>query len=205
MNTTLANEPPLITIDPIENHTIGDIIFITGTTNLPVTNNLMMNIYSSSIACPVAGNGENPNPENCEKNIAQTPGISIIPDLPGSNMWSINATDTVKDFDINESPYLIQIQSEENISIAADQQFNLLPPQAPFITIDPIGNQTIGDVFCINGTTNLPVTDNLLMTIASEQTWICWIAPVGASKCEDNNIAQITDVSITPDQSGPNR
>ena len=27
----------------------------------------------------------------------------------------------------------------------------------PFITIDPIGNHTIGDVFFINGTTNLAV------------------------------------------------
>ena len=31
-----------------------------------------------------------------------------------------------------------------------------------FITIDPIGNHSVSDVFFINGTTNLPVGDTLL-------------------------------------------
>ena len=36
------------------------------------------------------------------------------------------------------------------------------PSQAPFITIDPIGNHTVGDIFFINGTTNLGHWENTL-------------------------------------------
>ncbi|MGA2698405.1 MAG: hypothetical protein ABSE74_02060 [Methanoregula sp.] len=37
--------------------------------------------------------------------------------------------------------------------------------ETPFITIDPIGNHAIGDVFFINGTTNLPAGEDLSMSI----------------------------------------
>ena len=33
--------------------------------------------------------------------------------------------------------------------------------QAPFVTINPIGNYTLGNMLYINGTTNLPVNDTL--------------------------------------------
>ncbi len=40
-------------------------------------------------------------------------------------------------------------------------------PVEPYIMIDPIGNHVIGDIFFINGTTNLPVSQNLTMEIVS--------------------------------------
>jgi hypothetical protein len=44
--------------------------------------------------------------------------------------------------------------------------FSILPavayPDDPFITIDPSGNHSIGDVFFINGTTNLPANDTII-------------------------------------------
>ena len=46
------------------------------------------------------------------------------------------------------------------ISVCAEN-VTMTPVTTPFITIDPIGNHTVGDVFFINGTTNLPVTEKL--------------------------------------------
>jgi hypothetical protein len=50
-------------------------------------------------------------------------------------------------------------------SVSADA--NVTPTTTPFITIDPIGNHAIGDVFFINGTTNLAASnDSLSLNIA---------------------------------------
>ncbi len=42
---------------------------------------------------------------------------------------------------------------------------NVTPNTTPFITIDPIGNHTIDEVFFINGTTSLPANNELLLDI----------------------------------------
>ncbi len=38
-----------------------------------------------------------------------------------------------------------------------------------FITIDPVGNQTLGDEFFINGTTNLPLNETIFVAIYPQQ------------------------------------
>ena len=40
---------------------------------------------------------------------------------------------------------------------------NTTPDTTPFITIDPVGNHTIDEVFFINGTTNLPANNEPLL------------------------------------------
>ena len=51
------------------------------------------------------------------------------------------------------------------IPMARADNGNVTPVTTPFITIDPIGNHTIGDVFFVNGSTNLPVSDTLFILI----------------------------------------
>ena len=53
------------------------------------------------------------------------------------------------------------------VPIANAENVNVTPVTTPFITIDPIGKHTIGDVFFINGTTNLPLSENLTIDIIS--------------------------------------
>lgn len=53
------------------------------------------------------------------------------------------------------------------IPSASAETANVTPPDSPFITIDPIGDHAIGEVFFINGTTNLPPSDKLRMGIFS--------------------------------------
>lgn len=50
------------------------------------------------------------------------------------------------------------------------ENVTIMETTEPFITIDPIGNHAMGEVFFINGTTNLPVTENLSLLI--EPTWV---------------------------------
>jgi hypothetical protein len=52
---------------------------------------------------------------------------------------------------------IIPVVNAENVSVT--------PATTPFITIDPIGNHTAGDVFFINGTTNIPAGENLSILV----------------------------------------
>ena len=87
------------------------------------------------------------------------------------------------------------------VPIASAENVNVTPVTTPFITIDPIGNHTIGDVFFINGTTNLPVSENLKMDIVnykdihSQMKDTPYIPPSG----------YIPGISISSDENGINR
>ena len=186
MNTTLANEPPFITIDPIGDHRFGDIIFINGTTNLPVTGRLTVQIIPEYF---------NPYFVPNSFQVATISDIPIVPAPPGANRWSVNVTDDViNHLTRGADDYLVQVQSEENSSIEIDWDFKLLPAATPqFITIDPIGNQTIGDVFFINGTTILPASQ--ILTV--------FINPGTKNFCGDCPTFTINSL-ITPNSSGIN-
>jgi hypothetical protein len=47
------------------------------------------------------------------------------------------------------------------VPLASADDANVTPSTTPFITIDPIGNHTIGDVFFINGTIRNSTTENV--------------------------------------------
>jgi hypothetical protein len=192
MNTTLANEPPFITIDPIGDHRFGDIIFINGTTNLPVTGRLTVQIIPEYF---------NPYFVPNSFQVATISDIPIVPAPPGANRWSVNVTDDViNHLTRGADDYLVQVQSEENSSIEIDWDFKLLPAATPqFITIDPIGNQTIGDVFFINGTTILPASQILTVFIGPAN-----INPGTKNFCGDCPTFTINSL-ITPNSSGINR
>jgi hypothetical protein len=183
-----------IKIDPVGDHSIGNVFIINGTTNLPVTENLTMFISG------VFRSAQKTSPMRDSRMVI----INNIPILPtptipdGMNRWSINVTDTVQknlivdDYDVGvvssrdditaltsssiESQYgIFHLFPAKNETISTvlqtatqiPSQIQPTPSTTPFITIDPIGNHTVGDIFFINGTTNLPVSynQNLYLTI----------------------------------------
>ena len=87
-NAEYDNVTPIITsfitIDPIGNHTIGDVFFINGTTNLPVTQNLTIHVYP--LASTHEPRGRIPPPG------IFVDGIPIVPITNGVNRWSVNVT-----------------------------------------------------------------------------------------------------------------
>ena len=81
-STSFSN--PFITIDPIGNHTIGDVFFINGTTNLPVTDTLTIHIRP--LTPQHGGRGRLPLGIYVDR-------IPIVSDSNGINHWSANVTD----------------------------------------------------------------------------------------------------------------
>jgi hypothetical protein len=120
---TASSETPFITIDPIGNHTIGDVFFINGTTSLSVTENLTGGIRTTAYIMAMKSSHINyPS--------AILPDISIVSTPSGTNRWSVNVTDVVVT-NLNDqpewSPYVVVVRSKENSSIEAYQEFSLLP------------------------------------------------------------------------------
>jgi PKD repeat protein len=77
--------------------------------------------------------------------------------------------------------------------VSADNE-NITPNSTPFITIDPIGNHTIDEVFFINGTTNLPA--NSVPLLLETETINSNPAGQGSS--------YVSDVFIQPGENGVN-
>jgi hypothetical protein len=197
--TVAAVETPFITIDPIGNHSIGDVFFINGTTNLPVGENLSMTItelyannHTEAQFAP-----EYPNGNEFFDIINNIPITSVASGTSGTNYWSENVTDIFKGIDSDN--YSIGVFPSD-VNISKDFRdpnnpntnskpelpyafFYLTPASAPFITIDPIGNHNIGDVFFINGTTNLPATDIILISI-----WKSSFDPSGEGSYFQSNV-----------------
>jgi hypothetical protein len=99
--------------------------------------------------------------------------LAIISGVNESNHWSKNITDIGIPV---PGEYFIYISSTDT-NTSAYQLFNVVPPHSPplpekpFITIDPIENRTIGAVFVIHGTTNLPASTNKSLLLSITPTW----------------------------------
>jgi hypothetical protein len=204
---------PFIVIDPIGNHAIGDVFYINGTTNLPVTENLMMDITTEFRMAMK----NSPPRTYLDVGVNDIPVISSSSGNPEINHWSANITDTVKKL-VNDK-YCVSVRSSRNNSIVDGCVFfSLVPstnitttspqttiqtpsqtqPTTPFITIDPIGNHPAGDVFFINGTTNLPVTENLTMQISNYHLQMKTSQEYTYRDFEVNNIPVISRSSENP-------
>jgi hypothetical protein len=131
-NTSFTNGTYQISIDPIGNHTIGEVFFINGTTNLPVSENLTLGMEALSyIMRPHQKTDTGPGPHRS----ANLPALPISPALPGLNRWSANVTDIVKELESGE--YEVSVFPPLNGSCntlgcnipkaEADQIFTLFP------------------------------------------------------------------------------
>jgi hypothetical protein len=167
MGNASAPADYLITIDPIGNYTIGGVFFINGTTNLPVSNNLTLEIMDSRIYSP-------PHMKNWI--FVRIPGrfvsiqfVPIVSDSRGDGQWSVNVTDAVNGLD--PSTYLVAIWSETNAS--CDNSFcpEERPPLAvatAYLVISPADSSEISAYVVSdtlfgpsrNETRTVPVTTN---------------------------------------------
>lgn len=125
-NTTL-----FITMDPIGNHSINDVLLIHGTTNLPVSND-SIHFWTASESFTPAGWGS-----RFDSNISIQPGEN------GVNFWSVNATtDRWITFPgpvpgAVPGEYVAAVWLNQDSTVSASQLFFLLPPE------NIIPNQTI--------------------------------------------------------------
>jgi|GEM_PF-7051926 len=84
--------PYYTTIDPIGNHTVGEVFFINGSTNLPVLGNLSIWV------------GNQDTPTDDEGWIFDIP---LLPSINNTRRWSANATNIVKG--IGKGRYLVWV------------------------------------------------------------------------------------------------
>jgi len=172
------NTTPFITIDPIGNHAVGEVFVIKGTTNLPpVIDTLHIVITPSSF-----------NPGGFGSDFQST--VPIQRGENDTNYWSCNVP-TMTGWvtfqgpgrnpteDASPNNYFVTVELSTDTNVTQFQFFDILPAGSntnpaisptptPFITIDPVGNHTVNDVFVIHGTTNVPYgNDTLVINIGS--------------------------------------
>jgi len=118
MADAATSQAPFITIAPIGNYTVGNVLYINGTTNLPVNATLSVFIYTSYYhpeyrGPPVPG--------------YRLPNISIVSTPSGINLWSVNVTDIgVSELPAEWSPYILVVRNN-NDSVSAGQYLTVLP------------------------------------------------------------------------------
>ncbi len=146
---TVSSATPFIMIDPIRNHTNGELFFINGTTNLPITEKLTMHIYNLNFYCCAMLEQMKTGscPSISSNNFAQIFNISISSDRSGTNQWSVNVTDTAKNF----------LSDKNIVVICSDLVCN------PVDTItdtckarESVGSNTTNDFFTLFPVTNTP-------------------------------------------------
>jgi hypothetical protein len=196
---------PFITIDPIGNPAVGEVFLIKGTTNLPpVTDTLHLVITPTTF-----------NPGGFGSDFQTT--VPIQRGEKGISFWSCTVPTTTgwvtfHGPGMNPTPdarpdnYFVTVESSTDGKVSQSRVFDILPAgpdtratispaPAPFIRIDPVGNHTVGEVFFINGTTNLAASDNSLsLTI----TW------AGFNPGGFGTSFYTSDVSIQPGDQGIN-
>ena len=149
--------PLFITIDPIGTPALGEVFTISGTTNLPENQTIQVLITEATYpmmpkiepGSGIFGDGE-----------WDTSVVAGMGNAP--NRWSVAINTTGYNqtiFSTRNFMIMISVLSP-TINVTNISEFNFAEP---FIAIDPIGNHTVGDVFFINGTTNLPVTTGPLV------------------------------------------
>ena len=119
---------PFITIDPIGNHTIDEVFFINGTTNLPANNvPLLLEIHTTDF-----------NPGGAGSSFISR--VSIQPGKNGLNFWFCNATSSLWETfgpgaqqipipDAKPGQYLIMVSPTSPLEVYQQQLFFILPSE----------------------------------------------------------------------------
>ena len=102
---------PFITIDPIGNHTVGDVFFINGTTNLRISEDQKLQISISP---------RSSNPRGLNVNLFDP---TVISESNGYTHWSFNLTD----IDWQSKEYVATVFSPKNPSAYSAQSFTFFP------------------------------------------------------------------------------
>jgi hypothetical protein len=205
---------PTATIGTIADLHVGEMLVITGTTNLPAGEDLDLHCYRM----PLSSSSDN-------KYDGFGGRVSIIRGSGLSNTWSF-AMDTSA---VVPGEYIVKVNRVIAINasdagyktgdLLATSRFMLTdtisdltqpgsvnPNQAVFLTINPPGMRGLGEKFFLNGTTNLPVdTELLLEVIERNDVGTFTIDPKTQEKTEKPGYTVTSLLYVLPGTSGVNR
>jgi WD40 repeat protein len=156
---TSMTAPPSITIDPIDWHGAGESFLITGTTHLPVDQEILIEVMTEDFMSLKS------NPKNI---FGQTGTVRSTADADGIVRWEykVNTSGWIPD------KYLLQVTPlSENGGPHFTGYFYLLTPgettsirQLP-VTVDPVPYYYDGETFLIGGNTTLPLGQELTISV----------------------------------------
>lgn len=199
---------PAGTINPIPDHAAGDLVVISGTTNLPAGTRFELDILPLQ-----SDTGQS-------LRIGST-GAYIVPGTGLSNQWS-GALDTTAippgEYIVNAYPVNATLTTYEKGNLIATARFRLnnsstaptgqlqQENQTPYISVNPPGNVTLGEKLLVTGTTNLPNdTELLYMVVQQSNISVFTIDP--KTSCQDTQAGLTISgiIDVLPGTGGPNR
>lgn len=154
-----ASPKPYIQVDPIAGKATGDLLIVTGSTNLAAGTNLMVQAGNfGSNALVIAGTGEINRYSIPIDTSSFKPGILTV------NVTEITGDPVKGDY----APGSVMGSTTFTLSGAyrgTDTPVQVTPTESDFITVKPIGDLSVGAQFLITGTTSLPVGASLLWQV----------------------------------------
>ena len=176
-NVSFPNGTPHIYLDPVEDRYLGDdLLTINGTTNLEIGSAVNAEVYSNAYS-----------PGGGWQGSGMTDVIYVSKGCEFENRTYL----TVNITDFDPGNYIVS-EETQNGAVSDYKLFNILVPPHAYFTIDPIGTRVAGEIFYIEGTTNMPLSDK----------WVGWIY----SKSDPNNLMIIApglpDLSTTQESPG---
>jgi hypothetical protein len=161
----MVTDEPFISINPISDKNTGDLIIISGTTNLPSRTPIYLKDINDST-------GE-------DTIIANT---IACPDTSGINHWSfaLDSTDSMRpggyrykvsttSGDVNSSvQFMLNGQflgPDSTLYYQDSKEATVRGTGTPYINVNPIGDRQKGDIFLVSGTTNLVEGTMLYCTV----------------------------------------
>jgi len=183
-NVTIPPAQLFITINHIGNHALGEIFTLSGTTNLPKNQTIQIEIEADSPLVPKIGPGVFGGGVWYTTVVAgegtATNRWSVIINLSGYNQTLVSSKN-----------FLVRAADASTFNVTSTSEFGIAES---YITIDPVGNHTLDEVFFISGTTDLPASGtSLLLQIYSTN-----FNPGGGGSAYQSN------VTIEPGENGIN-
>ncbi|MDD4483887.1 MAG: hypothetical protein PHD55_05935 [Methanoregula sp.] len=162
---------PTAAIDPVTDHAVGDLVVITGTTNLPAGTRLDLVVFTFP-----SGSGKSVRAGSTDAYIVRGTGLS--------NTWS-GALDTSGippgDYTVNAYSLTTENLTPSRGSLLASSRLRLtgtdLSPshvsagdgnRTEYISVNPPGTVVRGEKLLVNGTTNLPNDTELLYMVVQQ-------------------------------------
>ena len=147
-----------ILIDPIYDTTAGDLLVVTGKTNLSAGTDLIVKVIPASMEnSQIVGDYKNPEIEAVTK---------IVKGSGPNNLFSVS-------LDTRTLPLSDHIVTVSDGTVTGTAIFNIIAgtagngqpagDTAQYIKIDPVADKTTGDILIVTGSTNLPAGTNLMI------------------------------------------
>jgi hypothetical protein len=161
-----------IRVDPISPKTTGDLVLVTGSTNLAVGTSLMVS----------AGNWGGNTVVNAGTGGTNRYSLPVDTSAFHPGTLTVNVTemtgDPAKGNYVEGSVHGLTTFILGGSFLGSDTPVQVTPAASDFITVNPVGARSVGAQFLITGTTSLPVGTSLLWQVMPDTG----TAPTGVNK-----------------------